>query len=188
MRYTLKKFLALVMAIMLAVPTFAFAEDAGPVIIEDDGSGAIIGDIESGEIDESLGTLGDLDLDMGLELGLDSGDLTLEGGDMPVQTEDTPETAPEAVPSPAFEQTQEYEGLRFTVRAEAGVVDEGARLSVTRLDEAADISAAAGTVVDGTHHVYGIYLCDAAFEAGLPVVRGRRRAERRGRGQLRLRA
>lgn len=48
---------------------------------------------------------------------------------------------------------------------------EGARLRVTRLDEAADIAAAAGTVADGMHDVYGIHLIDAAFEAGLPMIR-----------------
>ena len=92
MKYKIKRILALVMAIMLAVPAFGFAQDEGSVVIDDIGSGAFID-----ALDETVEVVGNLDLDPDLNVG----ELTLEDGD---------QDAADATLSPAFEQTQEYEG------------------------------------------------------------------------------
>ena len=160
MKFKFKRLLALLMAIMLAIPSFAFAEDSALVLDVEPASEVAV---EGLDVDLDIDDLGNqteeappLELDDSLESGALLGN---EGeGEQPA--------------APAFSQTLEFDGLRFAVSADAGVVGEGAELNVTGLNYAAEVADAVKAIgVDGVHAVYGIYLTGAAFEAGKPVVR-----------------
>ena len=154
----MKRVLALMIALMLAIPGIAFSEDASvdEIVIDDD---AVVEDvaIDSLSID-GVDLFGGADIDLGdlLDTGLDAGLVS---------------NAPEAPAPVAFEQTATVGDAVFTLTADAGAFPAEARLSVEAVD--ADVAQAAVESIEstaqGTHHLYAICVLDGDGNALRPA-------------------
>ena len=147
MKFKFKRLLALLLAIMLAIPSFAFAEDAALVLDVEPASEVAVEGLDVDLDIEDLGNQTEEAPPLELDDALESGALLANEGEG------------EQPAAPAFSKALELDGLRFAVSADAGVVGEGAELNVTWLNYAAEVADAAKAIgVDGVHAVYGIYL------------------------------
>ena len=155
MKYTMKRVLALIIALMLAVPGIAFSEEPRVDEVAIDADAAL----EDVVLEEEI-SAEDVDLPVGEDGEASLYDLTdIDPGAQ--LTGDEPEE-----PAPvAFDQTVTVGDVEVTVVADAGAIPAGARLSVTEIDahiaQAAmqSIEAMLGSAV--THHLYSIAVLDA---------------------------
>ena len=166
----MKRVLALLVALMLAIPGVAFSEDVSiDETVIDDGVVLESVTIDSDPSIDATGLSGDgvgnIDLGGLLDPGLEAGLVS---------------NAPESPAPAAFEQTAAVGDAGFTVTADAGAFPAEARLSVEAVD--ADVAQAAvqaiGSTAQGTHHLYAINVLDGngnalrpADGAKLPLVR-----------------
>ena len=169
MKKTLKKILAIMIALMMAMPGTVFADD---VIITDVAIGENGASYDDGiVIEKDLVGQGDLTIDGGIELG-----------DMPDLNPRLAANEPQEADVAPFEQSAMIGGVEFTMTAAADAFPAGAVLSVAEAD--ADVAQAAIQSIEAalggeaTHHIYSIQVLDAAGKplspnAGLelPLVR-----------------
>ena len=157
----MKRVLALLVALMLAIPGVAFSEDASiDETVIDDGvvleSVTIDGDPSIDATGLSGDGVGNIDLGGLLDPGLEAGLVS---------------NAPESPAPVAFEQTAAVGDAGFTVTADAGAFPAEARLSVEAVD--ADVAQAAvqaiGSTAQGTHHLYAINVLDGNGNALRPA-------------------
>ncbi len=157
----MKRVLALLVALMLAIPGVAFSEEASiDETVIDDGvmleNVTIDGDPSIDATGLSGDGVGNIDLGGLLDPGLEAGLVS---------------NAPESPAPVAFEQTAAVGDAGFTVTADAGAFPAKARLSVEAVD--ADVAQAAvqaiGSSAQGTHHLYAINVLDGNGNALRPA-------------------
>ena len=166
----MKRVLALMIALMLAIPSIAFSEDVSidEIVINDNAVTENLA-IEGDPTIDAMGLFGDgvgnIDLGNLLDPGLDAGLVN---------------NAPESPALVPFEQTAAVGDAVFTVTADAGAFPAQARLSVEAVD--GDVAQAAVQSIEstaqGTHHLYAISVLDGdenalrpANDPELPLVR-----------------
>ena len=166
----MKRVLALMIALMLAIPGVAFSDDASveEIVIDDAAAledDALDDDLSIDGVDLFDEGVGNIDLGNLLDTDLDTG-LVSNGPESPAPV--------------AFEQTAAVGDAVFTVTADAGAFPAEARLSVEAVDADAAQAAvqAIGASAQGTHHLYAINVLDAygnalrpANDVELPLVR-----------------
>ena len=180
MKHTIKRALALFIALLLATPTFAFAEaPEEQVIVIGNASDAADQEVTVESLDieppvEEVGAilLGDLDEMDDQELEITEG-LTLDLGELLGDE-------PNAAASFPFDQTVTVDGATFNVTAGAGVFPDGATLRVEKVEDDAVIQTFEGAFdpADYIHRLYRVEVLDAAdhiimpdIEHGTPMLR-----------------
>ena len=166
----MKRLLALMIALMLAISGVAFSENAvvNEIAIADDAA------LKDAARDDDLSMDGDLCLDgvslFGEEVGdTDLGNLLDTGLDTGLVS-----NAPEAPAPAAFEQTAAVGDAVFTVTADAGAFPAEARLTVEAVDGDAARAAVQSieSTAQGAHHLYAISVLDGDGNALRPADGG----------------
>lgn len=175
MKYTLKRILAIMIAIMIAMPGAVFADELAvtDVVIGEDGT-VMDGDLT---IEDDLVGQGGL-----YNLSDQSADGRTGLGDLLDLDPQLLNNAPQEPASEPFEQSAALGNVGFTVTAGAGVFQVGAALRVVEVEadvaQAAIQSVEAAVGCEATHCLYSIQVLDAeenplSPNAGmeLPLVR-----------------